>query len=212
MVFDDPTAIDAADLASTVDPGIVAFWNTLAAGASSAMAGYLSTGVSRAAAATAINYYKLQDGALHTVVLPEGSPVEVTHFTLNPVTATANMPSEVAICVSFHGSEAGLSEAVGGTGSTHKGGTRPAARVRGRFYLGPFNTTVLAAGTTMSLIPDQVLTDVSKACGALRTACPSWAVWSRKNGSTVIVDGGHVDNEWDTVRRRRDGATARDTF
>lgn len=211
MVFDDPTALTAADLASTVDTGIVSFWNAVATGATDAISSYLSGQISRAAEATTINYYKLQDAALHTVVLPEGSPVVVTHFTLGASGTTIELPAEVALCVSFHGNEAGLAEAEGGVGKTHKGGTRPAARVRGRFYVGPLNETALTAAAT-HYVGGPLLTDVTAACAALRGANPSWSVWSRKNGTTSVVDGGHVDNEWDTVRRRRVVATSRLTF
>ena len=214
MVFDDPTAISAADLASTVSVAVIAFWNTTAAGATLSVASYISNRISRAANATKIQGYKLQDGPSHSVELPEGPPVFTDAFQLNAPgsgPAGGDLPGEVAICMSFHGPLDGLALAVGGTGKTHKGGTRPQSRVRGRCYIGPFNSIAIDSPAS-EYTSAGAYKDIAHAGGALRLAAPSWAVWSRKNGTTTIINGGFVDNEWDTVRRRRVAATTRALF
>jgi hypothetical protein len=40
----------------------------------------------------------------------------------------------------------------------------------------------------------------------------NWRVWSRRNAAVYTVATGWIDNEFDTVRRRRIKATARTTF
>lgn len=214
MIFDDPAAISAADLASTVSPFIVAFWNTVAAGATNAIASYIGNRIARLSNTSKITGYRLNDGPAHTVTLPEGPPVYSEDFTLGASgsgDAGGDFPAEVALCISFHGSEDGLALAVGGVGKTHKGGTRPASRVRGRCYIGPFNPSVMASPSS-DFPMNHLVTDLAAAGGALRGSAPSWSVWSRKNGTCVAINGGFVDDEWDTVRRRRIKASFRTTF
>jgi hypothetical protein len=213
MIFDDPTASTAAILASNMSVPVVAFWNTIATGAATSVASYLANRLDRAINKTTLKAYSLQEGPVHTVELPEGPPVFMEQFTLNPAgsTAGADVPGEVALCISFHGPEDGLAVAVGGTGKTHKGGTRPASRVRGRCYIGPFNQVALTVPPGDFAI-SSVVTDLAAAAGQLRTAALPWSVWSRKNGSCVAINGGFVDNEWDTVRRRRVAASHRVIF
>lgn len=213
LVFDDPTAISAAALASTVEPAMTAFWSVAGPGGVQPIGGYLSNNLDHTPNSARFDFYRLSDGPSHTVTLPEGPPVVTVHFTMPPPGAGAaggDLPGEVALCMSFHGSEVGLSLAVGGVGKTHKGGTRPASRVRGRIFVGPFNSLAFPIGSNEA--PNQLMRDLAAAGAGLRTAAPSWAVWSRKNGTTESVNGGFVDNEWDSVRRRQVRATTRTAF
>jgi hypothetical protein len=111
------------------------------------------------------------------------------------------MPLEVSACLSYHGSAEGV----------------PAARQRGRVYIGPLQTQVL---TVSSGVPEPIMlgelidTLVTKGQnlagnGALADDGWHWAVYSRVNELAYNITGGWVDNEFDTQRRRQADPTQR---
>lgn len=126
---------------------------------------------------------------------------EGTGFT----TSTApgiGLPEEVSVCMSFRG--------VLASGS-------PAARRRGRIYLGPLATDVLLLTDPLErsrVDPDfigTVLDAYEAAWGELTGAGNVHEVWSAADGVGRPVVSVWMDNEFDTQRRRGTRATARTT-
>lgn len=128
------------------------------------------------------------------------------HAAMVTVGANAPLPSEVACCLSIHGSLAGLVE--------RAGTTRPAARHRGRLYLGPWDSNWCSQDATTFRPSASTLANVinGAATTLMGATDVTWSVWSRTNKAFYPVSGGFVDNEWDTQRRRGTQATARVTF
>lgn len=129
-----------------------------------------------------------------------------------PITPTASdpFPSEVALCASFRAAQ------VSGV---------PAARRRGRLYIGPIT---IIRGTIIDgqSRPDSTaMTTLATACanledgGAMNVGSMKWAVYSPTTHLATNVDDafndvldGWVDNAWDTQRRRGCDASARTLF
>lgn len=139
------------------------------------------------------------------------SPVRSTEMTLTyPTLTTSVYPEEVAMCLSYRGAlVSGL----------------PAARRRGRVFLGPVDFATGEPVTGRVHIKPAVLTAVAAAATALRAASNaaadwSWVVYSptlaaaggTQEAATSEVAAGWVDNVFDTQRRRGPKATARTTW
>lgn len=133
---------------------------------------------------------------------PNSSPVGVYGpYNLGAPTAVDNLPLEVAAVCSFQGA------IIAGTNR---------ARRRGRNYIGPLNTTALAAGdsTTPPALSAGMITALRDYMSALwdtnSAANPStWSVYSRADDAMVTITNGWVDNDFDTQRRRGKRATTR---
>lgn len=112
-----------------------------------------------------------------------------------------NLPSEVAICASFRAAAA--------SGS-------PAARRRGRVYLGPLADGCVTTGTTAPARPNtSALTTVAQVCDRLAEASTAnvlWTVYSRVDNQWRNVVAGWVDDAFDTQRRRGQSAVSRTTW
>jgi hypothetical protein len=145
-------------------------------------------------------YSSLLDGTattkLYNLDNPEPRvPVAERDWTFTPATNTP-LPREVAVCVSFHGlPTAGL----------------PAARRRGRVYLGLLSTLAI---TTTGRPDTTFLTNCARSLRDLIAASDAsvtnkFGVYSPTNNNFVQVTGGWVDNEWDTQRRRGGTPTVR---
>lgn len=130
-----------------------------------------------------------------------------------------SLPGEVALVVSYHAeAESGI----------------PAARKRGRFYFGPLAVSALEAGA-LDARPDDTFTSILiAAADALLTASDGAAAWTwivysegaRDNSDPDIpylerpllapisspVVAGHIDNAFDTQRRRGQAASSRSVF
>lgn len=141
-----------------------------------------------------------------------GSPVDIVRGkAFSAVGSNANLPAEVALCGSFHGDLTDIPE--------EAGVTRPAARRRGRIYVGPLNTAAQnTTGTAVVSRPAQQFIDcLANRIEILRLsseAVPEWSWGVAHAASTAAwtftkVEGGWVDNEWDTQRRRGHLATQR---
>lgn len=121
-------------------------------------------------------------------------------LTIDDDQAAGGLPEEVAVCFSFRG--------VLASGA-------PAARRRGRVYLGPLNNLVLDAdsGTNRSRVAIAFATDVFEAYeaawGALTTAGNVHEVWSSANDEGYTVVQAWMDNAFDTQRRRGAAPTSR---
>jgi len=200
--LDDATADDiAAELTS--------FYNTtqVIPGTDQPVGGLISALVSRSTDAIEIAMYDitgLLDGS------PHGSPLQVRNFTLVAETVAANrMPAEVAIGLSFHGNLTGLPEVA--TNPTPPPATiRPAARHRGRIYLGPLAISASVTSSGRVLVATDAADCIASAASALAAETDAvWQVWSRANAEVYPVVGGWVDNAFDTVRKRGEDMTSR---
>jgi hypothetical protein len=200
FVFAGPTL---NDIITTVQAGNVLqdFYNAVHAPGATDLANYISNRVSRAAAAHSFKYYDISttlDGS------PHGSPFAVNTWTLDAAAALDPLPAEVSACISYHADTTGVPEEVGAT--------RPAARRRGRLYIGPLQTGVL--GTTGMLRSD--FFDALRGAGIFLNAIAGlgveWQVWSRADAAVRPVVGGFVDNAFDTQRRRGPAATLRTSW
>lgn len=187
-----------------IHSAIQEFYNT-AVGAGNPLASYISDSISRASNAVTMTTYAIPALGGHL-----GAPVDIATFTLATSVGTSQLPSELAVCLSFHGDYTGLVE--------FAGGTRPRARTRGRIYLGPLSTAILTetrdATTHREAVNAQLRTDLAGAAARLRDRTASqWAVWSRTTiGACFPVVGGWVDDAFDVQRRRGEAAIARTTF
>lgn len=122
--------------------------------------------------------------------------------TLNVVmagTATAPLPAEVAVCLSYRG------VSIPGV---------PPARTRGRIYLGPFSTGILSTTVAAEVRPSSAnLATIRAAALNLRDTsianATKWVVFSPTNLSTVDVAEVSTDDAFDTQRRRGADPTVR---
>lgn len=126
------------------------------------------------------------------------APVE--SFTWNIATnpTGAELPHELAICMSFQ--------------AARQSGV-PQSRRRGRIFLGPVDT----GGITAALVATTMQATIKAAGAALLAASQSsgifdWIVWSETAGTGATVTDGWIDNAVDVQRRRGIAATNRQTF
>lgn len=127
--------------------------------------------------------------------VPHGVRADM-NLTASPA-GTTDLPSEVAVCLSFAGApEAGV----------------PAARRRGRVFLGPWTVGDAVDGDT-GLVAAALRTSIANAAQGLSNAAdPSWAVYSPTDDIATEVTHGWVDNAFDIQRRRGLSPTLRTTF
>lgn len=106
-------------------------------------------------------------------------------------------PAEVAACLSFKGT---LDTAI------------PAARQRGRIFLGPLHNGTGGVTANKLVLTTAYLATFAAAGNALRawaTAGIEWVVWSHAALQAFPVTAGWVDDAFDTQRRRGTVATTR---
>lgn len=106
------------------------------------------------------------------------------------------LPTEVAMVLSFQGSQAS---------------GFPQARRRGRVFIGPLQTSAVHTDGRPTA---GAISGLAAAGTALRTAINAggedrWCVWSTVDQGAVPVEDGWVDNAFDTQRRRGVATTAR---
>lgn len=203
-------AIQTASTPSTntertaAETAIIDFYNGVSATTGSKVCNLLGTQLSRAANAASIKWYDVQ---LDLAGTAHGSPIDEVLWTLGAAQAgETNLPSEVSIVLSYHALLTDFQQELGVT--------RPAARRRGRIYLGPLNTlTRVVDGTTNRVgVSSTARTTIAEAAGRLVAAGVTWSQWSRKNASMDNVTGGFVDDAYDTQRRRGEKASTRTTW
>jgi len=127
------------------------------------------------------------------------TPFVTATYDLGAQTSTLGLPEEVAVCLSFRGVlESG----------------EPPARRRGRIYMGPLNTDVLAASNRSVVDPDFIdtmLAAYEAAWDELTIAGLVHAVWSPTDVVSRPVVSAWMDDAFDTQRRRGVLATGRTT-
>lgn len=181
-----PSGGDLVDIANA----LIAFYNDTAPGAVNPVRNWLSAVIG---SACTIRLYDLADAEPRV-------PVLVTPWVLGDHGGSA-LPNEVSVVLSFR------ADPVPGV---------PAARLRGRVYIGPLNQTgsELSAG---DLRPSIAITDsIARSGDRLRTRSlelgVEWVVRSVAGLMQNAVARVHVDNAYDTQRRRGLRPTTRVTI
>lgn len=144
-------------------------------------------------------------------VVTKPAPADVYNFAIATASSsTLGLPNEVAVCFSFQGDVVGVAEEVGST--------RPAARKRGRVFLGPLNldTVETEAGTSSSRPKEAFRSGILSAYSTFKgvlaatTGPPiDHVIYSPTNGSVAPVVSWWVDNAWDSMRSRGEEPTSR---
>lgn len=180
----------AVGTAQAVSDRLVDFYNE-GDGAADPIAAWISSVVSRTTDACRIKWFDLDDAKPR-------APIYETTFTLEPFVTATSLPLECAICLSY--------------GAVPVSGISPARR-RGRLYIGPLASS--AGGSSSGQIPrppSDLIDALGYAASTLATGGAgdgTWVVWSRVSSTAAAVQGGFVDNDLDTQRRRGPSATAR---
>lgn len=180
------------------------FYNAVDPGTNRSIANLMGTQISRAFSVHTASAYLIDghlDGSDH------GSPVSRQAFHLLGATAgMTNLPSEMAICLSFHAAYANDPE--------FQGLARPRARDRGRVFLGPMNNGGMSQDANNVPIIGIAYRDTIEAAAVALMNRPNhaWSVWSRKNAAVEPVVGGWIDDAWDIQRRRGEAARTRTTW
>jgi hypothetical protein len=173
------------------------------------MAQYFSKCITRLSNVHEIHVYNL-DGHLDGKS-PTGPPIYSTLFGSAMPGATTNgdpLPDECAVVMSMNmGPIPGVPEFAtdGVTGKK----TRPAARQRGRVFLGPLSMNAITSGVPDPVVASAFQADIiAGAQGALGVGTwPDsliWATWSRANATLYDVTRVCVDNLFDIRNRRGD--------
>jgi len=205
---------DNAGDATLTFANLVPFYNTTGAGGTNPVAAIIGPMVSRAANACSMLAYFTDDLSGAT---PFGSPVGMSNFTMGTEIGGSGLPAEVAIVNSFHGDLTDIPETEPNP-SPPPAIIRPAARLRGRVFIGPLDSTALVdAGASNELVvTSAVRNDIAMASKALRVACNAddipWCTWSKVGAELSTVEGGFVDNAPDIQRRRGTKSDARTTW
>ncbi len=194
---------------------LVSFYNTIHAPATKSISQLLGDQVSRATNACSIVCYE------KNLAFPDGlwgSPAGVRNFTMGVADVTEGLPAEVAIGLSFHADLDDVPETAANP-TPPPLTIRPAARRRGRVYLGPWSrTNVLGAdvATGDGIPATMVLNVIANSAGFLLAQNTGvdlkWSTWSPTGSEYHDVVGGYVDNAFDTQRRRGSAPTNRGTF
>lgn len=145
----------------------------------------------------------LSEIRMYDMADPEPRVPVYTHvWTLPAASAATCLPLECSAVLSFH--------------AAYTSGV-PNARRRGRIYLGPLIASASASGTasTFPQVVSTLVTDIVAGAvllGTDVTEVVTWAQYSPTTGLASPVEGGWVDNEFDTQRRREARATTRTTW
>lgn len=204
MMSPDGFDYDPAEAATLVEN----FFNNTATGAANAVKHYLQGSV--LLAGTGAHHIKVYDltPVLAPTPPPLGSPVVDTTFTISGTEASLPLPDECAVVLSYHADLTGVPEFVGRT--------RPAARRRGRVYLGPLDRVACSEDSGSPVVSPTFITDLNAAAKALLiTGSSHWVggVWSKTDHTVRRVVGGWVDNLFDVRDHRGDRRiAARTTF
>lgn len=196
----DPSAVDALVIFDRLET----FYTTVEAGVGNRSVGsFISNEISRVADSCQMRAYFTTDLDGST---PLGSPVAVRTWELAQAAAGTALPGEVAVVLSFHASLINIPEtAPNPLPPPAPAIIRPAARRRGRLYFGPLSTDAL---TTTANQPSRVSSNCQEVLAlradALEAASDDieWSVWSKIDAASRPVTGGHIDNAFDTQRRR----------
>lgn len=175
---------------------LYAWFNEVPPGGSSVTnATYLSQWIDRSHCTVRVVQIETATGA------EVGTP-SVIPFALDATTNTLQLPLEVAVCNSVYGSLSG------------------AGTVKGRNFFGPLNGQALGGlvGTEPPRVATQLRAGLVAASKNMQNTLDGasgvgpWVIWTRKNHGFAIVEGGFVDDAFDTQRRRGNDPTSRDMW
>ena len=204
FAFIGPTPVTGTTL-TAIQAAIEAFYTANHGTLSHSIGNFLSTAVSRTVPPIMRTYDKtgFENGAA------SGGPIDIRNTALIPTRTggTVDLPSEVAVTLSFHSDYGTLPE----FGPGH---TRIRARHRGRIYIGPLTTLALVSNADKGpSVSGAALDTFSGAAIALMgDTGTTWAQWSRVDHTFREVTGGWVDDAPDTQRRRGEDATLRNVW
>lgn len=156
---------------------------------------------------------------LRTYDVAGGSPLAVDTMLAMTGALGAGLPSEAAVCLSFHSDLTGILEFAPDGADADLAPDRPRARHRNRIYFGPL---VLGAATGSPARPVaqvvQALQDLATDLGnpadttLANGLLPVWVTYSEKTGEAFPVTGCWVDDSFDTQRRRGVAPTVRNAL
>lgn len=200
---------DADDLL----PYLASVFNDVLTGATLALDELIGDQVTRDANGCDLVFY-FDDGDPTTGLW--GSPVAMRSFTMGASGTGNPLPAEVSLALSFHGDLTNVPETAPNPDGPVPPTIRPAARRRGRIYIGPLMAIAGTTGASNDLVPTSAAKNTWSAVGAhLIDNVPSGFVWdivSKAGGEVHVVTGGYVDDAFDTQRRRGSAPTSRLTF
>lgn len=210
--FYNPTSsVIPSTLADDLRTVLVNTYNNVHSPSTVDIASLLSTVLSRTTNKCSIKFYE------HA--LPDtwpwlwGSPFATRSWTLDPAGAGNNLPSETALVLTYHADLTDVPETETNP-SPPPAFIRPASRRRGRLYFGPFTTGALSqASPNFEPFPNTnlvgALCDGAKYLADNAPAGWEWHVFSGADSDLYLVDGGFVDNAFDSQRRRGNAASSR---
>lgn len=172
------------------------------------VADYLSDQIDRTAGSAKIAFYEAG--------VP-GSPLDVRSWALASIGDVVSLPHELACVVSYHADLTDVPETAANP-FPPPAIIRPAARLRGRFYLGPLNEGTLGTEDGDVRLNDTFVGVVIDAATELLSMMDTgtfnipWVQWSRTAGEANAVVGGYVDNAFDIQRRRGSAPSTRTAF
>lgn len=183
----DTVAAPTVEQQAAIFDGITLFYNGSIG--SVTLASFIGPTVSRTTNACRIKLYNEADP------LPR-QPFAEHLFTLGAVVGSSGMPQEVAVCASFR--------------ANYVSG-QPAARRRGRVYIGPLAP---GAADTSGMRPhnnllNRLIDGMQILAITADTEAVNWCVYSTVDHVARVVTRVWVDNAFDTQRRRGLQATTR---
>lgn len=197
----------------SIDTALLAFY-IVDPGSGFDISNYFPQAISRVTNAASMSFYYKE---IDPDSGPFGSPVRTVSWTVGSIAAgpPLGMVGEACLVSSIHGDLTDIPETA--TNPTPPPAViRPAARRRGRIFVGPISTTGISenAGTDFEVVPStQLRSTVAQATEDLMNAAftGGWelAVYSPTADEAYPVVGGFVDNAFDTQRRRGNEATGR---
>lgn len=205
--FDGPTSSGASDI---IAANLEDFYNNTNGGAGD-LGNYISDVIDRTAGTSRIKLYDM-------TTPPAGTPYADYSFNLDSSGVGNNLPSEVAVCLSFK-----ATASAGGI----------AARRRGRIYFGPLTDNAIdyvgQVPRVDATLTGFLLASANRLHDAAAGGGVPWIVHSRawsgfdKNGNPVpsrpaypatnhLITSGWVDDSFDTQRRRGEASSGRTTL
>ena len=233
FVFSTPAASAPYSGLTPVITHITNFYNSLATGATNALYKYLSTSLDWNTNHSTVTVY---DITANLSGAPHGSPVAMTNWTLTPAPSGTPYAEGVCACLDYqraYGTDVEFGPAGSaittppdivadyGAAATHLGKTRPRSRDRGRWYIGPLNSTAVGYDATTYRVKFQTtfINDLLKAAAALSADVSDGSgnsyvlqQWSRKNASIGLVTEFWTDDRPDYQRRRSDATPGTRTY
>lgn len=180
-----------------------AFYNSIPSGGTKSLSDYIGVQVSRAANAASFLFY--YSPTIIPVAQPWGSPVATRSWTVGVGDTASGYPAEVSATLSYHADLTDVPETQANP-TPPPATIRPAARRRGRLYLGPLipGTGTNEGANQDASITSSIRTHFCRSLEALLDAndALSWVVFSPTELAVRDVVGGYVDDAFDTQRRR----------